>query len=115
MGQGAYRPDRTENPVTLPSLLPHPTAFRNIRKVLHTIRRGMDPSIMSSPLPFLHTIERLKNTPRAGWVKRCIKGTESVSDHMYRMAIICMLLPKVGLLPTPFIVFCFNLKDVVRR
>ena len=55
----------------------------------------MDSSVMKSVLPFLHIIERLKHTPRAGWVKRGVPGPESVSDHMWRMAIICMLLPKV--------------------
>ncbi|KAH7390029.1 cytidylate kinase [Cadophora sp. MPI-SDFR-AT-0126] len=54
----------------------------------------MDSSIMDSCLPFLHLVERLKNTPRAGWGKRGIQNPESVGDHMYRMAVICMLLPK---------------------
>lgn len=49
---------------------------------------------MGSVLPFLHIIERLKNLPRSGWVLRGVPGPESVSDHMWRMAIICMLLPK---------------------
>lgn len=55
----------------------------------------MDLAIMNSCLPFLHLVERLKNTPRAGWGKRGIQNPESVGDHMYRMAVICMLLPKV--------------------
>ena len=50
---------------------------------------------MDSVLPFLHIIERLKNLPLAGWVLKGVQGPESVSDHMGRMAIICMLLPKV--------------------
>lgn len=54
----------------------------------------MDSSIENSCLPFLHIIEGLKNTPRSGWVKRGVEGPESISDHMWRMAIICMLLPK---------------------
>jgi 5'-deoxynucleotidase YfbR-like HD superfamily hydrolase len=55
----------------------------------------MESMIMNTCLPFLHTIERLKNIPRAGWVRKGVRDPESVSDHMYRMAVICMLLPKV--------------------
>lgn len=43
-------------------------------------------------LPFLHTIEKLKNLPRAGWVKRGIHSPESVSDHSYRMVVLCFML-----------------------
>lgn len=50
--------------------------------------------MMDSVLPFLHIIECLKNLPRSGWVLRGVQGPESVSGHMWRMAIICMLLPK---------------------
>ena len=62
---------------------------------------------MDSCLPFLHLVERLKNTPRAGWGKRGIQNPESVGDHMYRMAVICMLLPKV------FYALWFNLQFLV--
>lgn len=48
-------------------------------------------STTESPLQFLHILESLKNTPRAGWVKRGIESPESVSDHMYRMAVLCMM------------------------
>nr|CAB3252150.1 HD domain-containing protein 2-like [Phallusia mammillata] len=39
---------------------------------------------------FLSTIGKLKKTERAGWVLKGIKHPESVSDHMYRMAIMAM-------------------------
>ena len=43
-------------------------------------------------LPFLHTLERLKNIPRAGWVMRGVRSPESVSDHSFRMVVLCMML-----------------------
>ena len=43
-------------------------------------------------LPFLHALERLKNIPRAGWVKYNIRSPESVSDHSYRMVVLCLML-----------------------
>ena len=64
---------------------------------------------MDSCLPFLHIIERLKNTPRAGWVKRGVEGPESVSDHMWRMAIICLLLPKVRCLILFDLILCYDM------
>lgn len=44
-------------------------------------------------IEFLHTIGRLKDTPRTGWVENGIPNVESVSDHMYRMSLLCMLCP----------------------
>ena len=48
----------------------------------------------TSPIPFLHLLERLKTTPREGWRRVNIDHGESISDHMYRMSIITMLAPK---------------------
>jgi hypothetical protein len=39
---------------------------------------------------FLNLIEGLKTTLRRGWVLRDVPDPESVSDHMYRMAIVCL-------------------------
>ncbi|KAL7275228.1 hypothetical protein RUND412_001843 [Rhizina undulata] len=50
-------------------------------------------SASSSPLQFLHIIERLKTTPREGWRRFEILHGESIADHMYRMSIITMLCP----------------------
>ncbi|EPY23893.1 hydrolase of HD superfamily [Strigomonas culicis] len=44
-------------------------------------------------IQFLHTIGRLKDTPRTGWVENQIPNVESVSDHMYRMSLLCMMCP----------------------
>jgi 5'-deoxynucleotidase YfbR-like HD superfamily hydrolase len=43
-------------------------------------------------LPFLHTLERLKNIPRAGWVERGVRSPESVSDHSFRMVVLCLMI-----------------------
>jgi hypothetical protein len=63
-----------------------------------------DMSASPPPLPFLHTIRNLKTVPRTGWVN-CqvpnpgtqallrLPNVESISDHMYRMAAIAMLMP----------------------
>jgi len=42
-------------------------------------------------LAFIHTLERLKTQKRTGWVNHKIPNPESISDHMYRMAILAML------------------------
>ncbi|WEW59604.1 hypothetical protein PRK78_005078 [Emydomyces testavorans] len=47
----------------------------------------------SSPIPFFHLLERLKTTKREGWRRFGIKDGESISDHMYRMAVMTMLAP----------------------
>ncbi|EDO47192.1 predicted protein [Nematostella vectensis] len=44
-------------------------------------------------LKFLSLVGQLKRTKRTGWVDHGVKAPESVSDHMYRMAVICFLLP----------------------
>jgi len=41
-------------------------------------------------LAFIHILERLKTQKRTGWVDRNIPNPESISDHMYRMAILAM-------------------------
>lgn len=46
-----------------------------------------------SPVPFFHLLERLKTTKREGWRRFGISYGESISDHMYRMAIMTMLAP----------------------
>ena len=46
-----------------------------------------------SPLPFFHLLFRLKATERAGWGRFGVTNCESISDHMYRMAVMTMLAP----------------------
>ncbi|KZT09821.1 HD domain-containing protein [Laetiporus sulphureus 93-53] len=41
-------------------------------------------------LAFFHVLERLKTQRRTGWVEHKIPNAESISDHMYRMAIMAM-------------------------
>lgn len=45
-------------------------------------------------MPFFHLLERLKTTKREGWRRFGIAHGESISDHMYRMAIMTMLAPR---------------------
>ncbi|KAF9525126.1 HD domain-containing protein [Crepidotus variabilis] len=42
-------------------------------------------------LAFIHVLERLKTQKRTGWVNHKIPNAESISDHMYRMAVMAML------------------------
>ncbi|KAI0358246.1 HD domain-containing protein [Trametes cingulata] len=41
-------------------------------------------------LAFFHILERLKTQKRTGWVDHKVPGPESISDHMYRMALLAM-------------------------
>jgi putative hydrolase of HD superfamily len=45
----------------------------------------------SSAIQFLTLIQRLKTTKRTGWVNHGVKESESIADHMYRMAIMAMI------------------------
>ncbi|XP_078011291.1 5'-deoxynucleotidase HDDC2 isoform X2 [Phascolarctos cinereus] len=42
-------------------------------------------------LQFLRLVGQLKRVPRTGWVYRNVQKPESVSDHMYRMAIMAFV------------------------
>ncbi|KAG7220786.1 hypothetical protein INR49_032029, partial [Caranx melampygus] len=44
----------------------------------------------SNMLQFMKLIGQLKRVPRTGWVYRNVKKPESVSDHMYRMAMMSL-------------------------
>ncbi|EMD39182.1 hypothetical protein CERSUDRAFT_112856 [Gelatoporia subvermispora B] len=48
-------------------------------------------------LAFFHVLERLKTQKRTGWVDHKVPGPESISDHMYRMAILAMCTSDVRL------------------
>lgn len=48
-------------------------------------------------LQFMHTIELLKTNKRTGWLHHRVARPESIADHMYRMAVLSMLLPSKGL------------------
>ncbi|RKP14072.1 HD domain-containing protein 2 [Piptocephalis cylindrospora] len=53
--------------------------------------KNSTPLSPTNVLSFLHLVENLKRTKRTGWVEHGIKGPESISDHMYRMSIMAML------------------------
>ncbi|KPA86499.1 hypothetical protein ABB37_00647 [Leptomonas pyrrhocoris] len=48
-------------------------------------------------IKFLHTMGRLKDTARRGWVDNALPNPESISDHMYRMSLMCMMCPDTAL------------------
>nr|POE87800.1 hd domain-containing protein c4g3.17 [Quercus suber] len=60
--------------------------------VLSTLPARPEPHT-SSPVPFFHTLELLKTTKREGWRRFDIMNGESISDHMYRMALISFHCP----------------------
>ncbi|KAL8923035.1 MAG: hypothetical protein Q9208_004847 [Pyrenodesmia sp. 3 TL-2023] len=64
----------------------------SVEQVISTLPTPL-PSNPTSPLPFLHTLERLKTTPREGWRRFHVQGSESIADHMYRMSILTLLAP----------------------
>ncbi|XP_069090908.1 5'-deoxynucleotidase HDDC2 [Pleurodeles waltl] len=46
---------------------------------------------MKHLLQFMKLVGQLKRVPRTGWVYRNVEKPESVSDHMYRMAVMALL------------------------
>ncbi|EGS21763.1 metal dependent phosphohydrolases with conserved 'HD' motif-containing protein [Thermochaetoides thermophila DSM 1495] len=64
-----------------------------VEKVLDTIPTGKPVQGSTSPVPYFHILERLKTTKREGWRRLGIDRGESISDHMYRMAMLSMLAP----------------------
>lgn len=44
-----------------------------------------------SAIDFLMLCQRLKTTKRTGWVNHGLKETESIADHMYRMAVMAII------------------------
>mmetsp|Transcript_68625 Transcript_68625/g.149977 ORF Transcript_68625/g.149977 Transcript_68625/m.149977 type:complete len:206 (+) Transcript_68625:78-695(+) len=46
----------------------------------------VDAKRIKSVLDFMAVVGRLKKVKRTGWVRSGVAGAESVSDHMYRMA-----------------------------
>jgi putative hydrolase of HD superfamily len=45
----------------------------------------------------MHLLSRLKATKREGWRRKGMADAESISDHMYRMAIMTLITPQAGL------------------
>lgn len=46
---------------------------------------------------FLEIAGNLKSTKRTGWVERGVGGAESVADHSFMMALMCVVLPAKGI------------------
>jgi len=46
-------------------------------------------------LQFLVHVGQAKRTFRTGWVLHGVERVESVADHMYRMAVMALLLPNI--------------------
>ncbi|CAN1839365.1 5'-deoxynucleotidase HDDC2, partial [Linum perenne] len=63
----------------------------------HFVENGSSSSVSSS-IDFLTFCHRLKTTKRQGWVNHGINGAESIADHMYRMALMSLVVgdPIVG-------------------
>ncbi|KAJ0985822.1 hypothetical protein J5N97_004178 [Dioscorea zingiberensis] len=49
----------------------------------------------SSSIDFLTLCHSLKATKRKGWVNHGIKGPESIADHMYRMALMALIVDDI--------------------
>ncbi|KAL5773017.1 hypothetical protein ACOSP7_012633 [Xanthoceras sorbifolium] len=54
-----------------------------------------DTPLSSSAIDFLSLCHRLKTTKRAGWIRRDVKDPESISDHMYRMGLMGLVMADV--------------------
>jgi len=65
----------------------------SVEEVVGKLPGGAPQVDSSSPVPFFHMLERLKTTKREGWRRFGVKHGESISDHMYRMSLICMFAP----------------------
>ncbi|KAF7036858.1 hypothetical protein CFC21_047384 [Triticum aestivum] len=48
-------------------------------------------SSAASAIDFLTLCHSLKTTKRKGWINHSIKGSESIADHMYRMALMALI------------------------
>ena len=47
-------------------------------------------------IKFIETANKLKDVKRAGWVERGVKDPESVADHNYLAALLCVVIPAKG-------------------
>ncbi|KAJ7498065.1 HD domain-containing protein [Mycena galericulata] len=59
-------------------------------------------------LAFFHLIEKLKTQKRTGWVDNNIPHPESISDHMYRMAMLAMCSSDQNLDISKFALVCIR-------
>jgi putative hydrolases of HD superfamily len=80
-----------------PSIVPNPvlsvTGEWTVDKALEIVPTGRFTEGSTSPIPYFHLLERLKTNKREGWRRFGIERGESISDHMYRMAMMSQLAP----------------------
>ncbi|KAK7031681.1 HD domain-containing protein [Favolaschia claudopus] len=57
-------------------------------------------------LAFFHLLEKLKTQKRTGWMDNKIPNPESISDHMYRMAVLAMCSSDQGLDISKCVMMC---------
>ncbi|XP_042501467.1 5'-deoxynucleotidase hdd1 isoform X2 [Macadamia integrifolia] len=57
-----------------------------------SIASSVSASPACSAIDFLTLCHRLKTTKRKGWLNHGIKGPESIADHMYRMALMALII-----------------------
>jgi putative hydrolase of HD superfamily len=48
-------------------------------------------------IKFINYMNKLKDIKRTGWVERGVRDPESVADHSYMVALLCMVLPAKGI------------------
>jgi len=46
---------------------------------------------------FYETVVKLKEIKRRGWIERGVKDPESISDHSFMVALLCLIVPKQGI------------------
>ncbi|ELP84548.1 hypothetical protein EIN_170830 [Entamoeba invadens IP1] len=66
-------------------------------------------------IEFLHLIDKLKHTPRTGWVYCKVPNPESISDHMYRMAVMAMILapPTIDRSHAVMVSLCHDMAEAI--
>jgi 5'-deoxynucleotidase YfbR-like HD superfamily hydrolase len=57
-----------------------------------------DGQMTASPFGFLEQLAHLKDIPRRSWVLRGVQLPESVGDHTFRVAFMCLMIPEVIIL-----------------
>ncbi|KAL5828527.1 hypothetical protein ACOSQ3_017995 [Xanthoceras sorbifolium] len=102
--RSSYRPvssNEASNPrvLSVRAHIPGSDAFGSNKSVSLTDAEApieSSSSSTSSAIDFLTLCHSLKKTKRKGWINHGIKGPESIADHMYRMALMSLI---VGDLP----------------
>jgi len=75
-------------PVAVPAM---DSSSSGVDGVLASQSARSAPLSPASAIQFLTLIQRLKTTKRTGWVNHGVKESESIADHMYRMAVMAII------------------------